>query len=284
MSIFRQKADQLPITIITLFFLADITVFFTIDNPWIIVAWFVLSIWPKGNVCAWNHHHQHYLTFRSTFLNRCLELMYGFQTGVTTKGWFLHHVVGHHKNYLDQKLDESAWMNKDGSTMTELGYTFEVAGTSLFRIIKVGMANNKRHLRDFLMMLTLQVIILIALFSYNWFNTLFIFAIPMVVSLTLTAWATYDHHSNLDTKNEFEGSRNTLDPFYNLMTGNLGYHTAHHVKHGLHWSKLPEYHASIEHLIPAHCYLEAGVPYSWFKGFKKAGGLVIRPIRFVMTR
>ena len=97
----------------------------------------------------------------------------------------------------------------------------------------------------------------------------------MIVGLFLTAWATFDHHSNLDTKNEFEGSRNILNPFYNLMTGNLGYHTAHHVKHGLHWSKLPEYHASIEHLIPAHCYLEVGVPYSWFKGIKKAADAVI---------
>ena len=87
----------------------------------------------------------------------------------------------------------------------------------------------------------------------------------MITGLTLTAWATYNHHSDLDTKNKFEASRNILDPFYNLMTGNLGYHTAHHIKHGLHWSKLPEFHSSIENQIPDHCYLEAGVPFSWFK-------------------
>lgn len=276
MSVFRQKADQLPIAIISLFFLADITIFFTVENPWFVVSWFVLSIWPKGNVCAWNHHHQHCVTFKSTFLNRVLELMYGFQTGVTTKGWFLHHVVGHHKNYLDQDLDESRWMNKNGTTKSEIGYTLEVAATSFFRIVKVGM-NHRRHLKDFLMMFTLQVIILGFLFSINWFNALFLFLLPMIVGLTLTAWATYEHHSNLDTKNEFEGSRNILDPFYNLMTGNLGYHTAHHVKHGLHWSKVPEFHASIEHLIPNECYLEAGFPYSWFKGVKKATTIVIRP-------
>lgn len=277
MSIFRQKADRLPITIISSFFLLDIVIYFSIDNPWIIVSWFVLSIWPKGNVCAWNHHHQHCVTFRSTFMNRLLELMYGFQTGVTTKGWFLHHVIGHHKNYLDQELDESRWMSKDGTTKSELGYTLEVAGTSFYRILQVGKAN-KKHLNDFLGMFALQMIILAVLFWHNWFNAIFLFALPMVLSLTLTAWATFDHHSNLDTKNEFEGSRNTLDPFYNLMTGNLGYHTAHHVKHGLHWSKVPEFHATIEHLIPAHCYLEAGVPYSWFKGVKKAAVVVARPL------
>lgn len=278
MSIFRNQADKLPITIITLYFLLDLTVYFTVQNPWFIVAWFVLGIWPKGNVCAWNHHHQHCVTFRSGFLNRMLELIFGFQTGVTTKGWFLHHVVGHHKNYLDQDLDESRWMNKDGSTKSELGYTWEVFSTSFFRIVTVGM-NHKRHLRDFLLMVTLQSALLGLMFWHNWFNALFVFCLPMITSLMLTGWATYLHHSNLDTKNEFEGSRNVLNPFYNLMTGNLGYHTAHHVKHGLHWSKLPEYHASIEHLIPAHCYLQAGAPYSWYRGVKKAGQFVIRPLK-----
>lgn len=283
MSIFRQKADRFPIAIISLYFLLDVAVYFLVENPWIVVAWFLLGIWPKGNVCAWNHHHQHCVTFKSTFFNRVLELIFGFQTGVTTKGWFLHHVVGHHKNYLNQEIDESRWMNKDGSTKSEIGYTWEVFSTSLFRIIKVGM-DHKRHLRDFLMMVTIQTTLLGLMFWHNWFNALFVFCIPMMVSLALTGWATYNHHSNLDTENEFEGSRNILDPFYNLMTGNLGYHTAHHVKHGLHWSKVPEFHASIEHLIPAHCYLEAGAPYSWFKAIKKAGGIVMRPVLTPFSR
>lgn len=268
MSVFRQQADRLPITIITLYFIVDLLVYFNVNNPWFVVAWFFVGIWPKGNICAWNHHHQHVLTFRSNILNRLLEVIYGFQTGVTTKAWFLHHVLGHHKNYLNQELDESRWMNKDGTTKSEIGYTLEVAGTSHYRIFQVGL-KHRTHLYDYLIMLALQIVLLAFLFWFNWFNALFIFLLPMIVGLTLTAWATYEHHSNLDTKNEYEGSRNILDPFYNLMTGNLGYHTAHHVRHGIHWSKLPEFHASIEHLIPAKCYSKVGFPYSWFNKFSR---------------
>jgi fatty acid desaturase len=55
-----------------------------------------------------------------------------------------------------------------------------------------------------------------------------------------------------------------MHPVFNLCTGNLGYHTAHHVKPGLHWSRLPEYHATIAHKIPAHLYLKAGFPWTLF--------------------
>jgi fatty acid desaturase len=35
-----------------------------------------------------------------------------------------------------------------------------------------------------------------------------------------------------------------------MVTGNLGYHTAHHYKQGVHWSKLPALHEKIKDKIP----------------------------------
>jgi fatty acid desaturase len=81
---------------------------------------------------------------------------------------------------------------------------------------------------------------------------LMLFLLPMVCSLLFTAWTTYDHHAGLDSDNQFEASFNKLNWLYNLVTGNLGYHTAHHYKPGTHWSKLPELHETIKSKIPAH--------------------------------
>ena len=93
------------------------------DNIAILVTYWILMIVPKGKICAWNHHHQHKHTFKKKYLNRMLEFIYGLHTGVTTNLWVLHHVLGHHQNYLDQNLDQSRWKRKDGSTMGELEYT-----------------------------------------------------------------------------------------------------------------------------------------------------------------
>ena len=111
----------------------------------------------------------------------------------------------------------------------------------------------------------LVFVLLSALFFYNWFNALMIFAIPMVAGYVFTCWHTYYHHAGLDTKDHFKASYNIMHRWYNLFTGNLGYHTAHHVKPGLHWSKLPEFHATIADKIPSHLYREPCIPFKWVR-------------------
>jgi fatty acid desaturase len=67
--------------------------------------------------------------------------------------------------------------------------------------------------------------------------------------LLFTAWVTYDHHAGVDSDNPFEASYNNTNRLFNVLTGNLGYHTAHHYSQGLHWSKLPELHEEIKSKI-----------------------------------
>jgi len=99
-----------------------------------------------------------------------------------------------------------------------------------------------------------------AAFWWNWLNALFVFAIPMAAGYVITCWHTYCHHAGLDTQNPYEASHNIMNRSYNVLTGNLGYHTAHHVKPKLHWAKLPAFHATIADRIPAHLYIEPFFP------------------------
>lgn len=263
-SIFRYKEDRWPVFIILLLSVFDLVLYFAIDNLTVFVAYYLVMIIPKGIICAWNHHHQHIFTFRNSILNRILEFFYALHTGVTTHLWRLHHVLGHHLNFLDQTKDESRWQRKDGTQMGALEYTLDVALTAYPR----GYAVGKRHpkqLKPFLIYGAVTFVLVALLTLYHPMASLFLFILPMITSLLFTTYVTYKHHTGLDTENEFEASYNNLNPVFNFLTGNLGYHTAHHHKQGLHWSKLPALHATIADKIPASLFQTSIIAPKLFK-------------------
>jgi len=246
---FRFAADRIPVTIVLTISLIDFIVYFLVDSVWWLAGYALLSIIPKGVICAWNHHHQHTVTFHSKFLNRMLEFFYALHTGVSTNLWVLHHVLGHHRNFLDQTRDESRWKRADSQPMSALEYTLTTAATAYYRGFRVGR-KYPRVQRDFQLYLLLTLAGVTLLCWFRFVPALFIFVLPMVISLLFTAWVTHDHHSGLDTDDPFEASYNNTNWLFNLLTGNRGYHTAHHYRQGLHWSKLPELHKKIESRIP----------------------------------
>jgi fatty acid desaturase len=256
MTQFKHSADKWPVTIVFALFLLDLVVYLTAESVWLLLGYWLLMIVPKGCISAWNHHHQHASTFRSAVLNRGLELCYALHTGMSTNLWVLHHVLGHHRNYLDQTLDESRWKRLDGRTMGLVEYSVSIAATSYSRAFRVGRSF-PRHQRDFLIWTAVALACLSALIYFRPLQGLLVFALPMATCLVFTAWVTYDHHTGLDTDNPFEASFNIMNPWYNRLTGNLGYHTAHHYRQGVHWSQLPELHREIADRIPARCYCKS---------------------------
>jgi len=250
---FKHSEDRLPVALIVSLTLADLALYFTVQSPWVLLAWAALMIVPKGCIGAWSHHHQHVATFRKPILNRALELSHAQHTGMTSNLRVLHHVLGHHVNYLDQTKDESRWQRKNGKKMGALEYTLDVTFTAYWRAYGVGKRFPK-HQRVFIGGLVSTTIALGALIAYQPVQALILFALPMLTTMLFTAWVTYDHHSGLETENPYEGSINTLNKRFNVITGNLGFHTAHHLKQSVHWSKLPELHRTIVHKIPAHLY------------------------------
>lgn len=265
MQFFRYREDRIPTLCIVSLFFADIYVYLNASNLIQLSVWLSLVAVPKICICSWNHHHQHLLTFRQPILNRLLELVYALHTGITTNAWVLHHVLGHHVNYLDQTKDESGWKRRDGSLMGELEYTLVIAFTGYIRAFRVGR-KHPRYQTGFLTMGMLVLLLLCVLTYFRPLQSLFVFVIPMAFGYLVTCWHTYSHHAGLDTDNHYEASHNIMHRAYNLFTGNLGYHTAHHIKPGLHWSRLPEYHATIKEKIPPELFVEPFIPFRWLPG------------------
>jgi fatty acid desaturase len=258
--IFRHPVDRVPVALIVLLFAVDLAIYATCDAWPLLVGWTLVGAVIKGHVCAWNHHHQHVPMFEVEWLNRLLEVVFALQTGVTSQTWVLHHTLGHHVNYLDQRADESRWAREDGTTMGALEYTAVVAATAYRRAYDVGQ-RFPRQRRIFLGMGVLTLAIVAGLIAWRPLPALFVFVLPMAISLLITVWATHSHHAGKPVTSHFVACNNIIHRGYNLLTGNLGYHTAHHHKPGVHWSKLPALHDAIAHRIPADCYLTPGFPW-----------------------
>ncbi len=252
----RRPVDRIPVLVFLSWTFVDFVLYFTVDNLWWLAAYWLLMIVPKGSSGAWSHHHQHCPTFTSTALNRMLEFSHALHTGQTTNLWVLHHVFGHHLNYLDQTKDESRWKRKDGSRLGELEYALAVTLTAYPRAFRVG-ARFPRERRDFLIFGLLTSTLVAGLVAHRPGQALLLFVLPMFLSTLFTSWVTYDHHAGLESTDPYSASFNNVSRWYNILTGNLGYHTAHHLRQGIHWSELPELHASIAHKIPANLYKDS---------------------------
>lgn len=270
MRLLRYQEDRLPVGLIVGWFALDVAVFFCVRSTWLLLLWFGIGIIPKGCIAAWNHHHQHLMTFRLPVLNRLLEIVYGFHTGITSNVWVLHHVVGHHVHYLDQSKDKSRWKRGDGRRMGRIEYDIQVTLTAYPRAIASGL-RHRQYLGVLFGMMAVTATLLGLAAWYNLTNALLVFLLPMVTAMFLTSDGTYEHHSGFDTDNPNAATMNILSPLYNRVTGNLGYHTAHHLRPGVHWSRLPELHGTLAGQIPQQCYREPGFPWSWLSHLATLG-------------
>jgi fatty acid desaturase len=253
-TILKYKADRGPVAFVLGMFAVHVVLWW-MATPWVAVASVVPLTLLSMFVAAINHHHQHLNTFHSSLLNRAYDLALALQTGVAPYAWVLHHNLGHHLNYLHQRPhqrpDESAWTRSDGTKMGRVEYTIDMLLRHQREIYQVGKRYPKYFRYLLLMKLPLYGLLGAALWL-NPLNALLVFLVPAFLTLTHTIWATYEHHAGCETADHFSASVNRDNRIYNRLSGNLGLHTAHHHRPGIHWSLLPQLHAQIEHRIPKH--------------------------------
>jgi fatty acid desaturase len=248
----RYKADRRAVAYVSILLALHAAAFFFAPT-WVAGLCVIPLAVASMFVSAINHHHQHFNTFRSAWMNRVFELALSLQTGIAPFSWVLHHNLGHHVNYLHQRPhsepDESKWTRSDGSQMGRIEYTIDLLLHHQIDIFRVGRRYPK-YFRQFLWMkLPLYSIIGLALY-FNPMNAVLVILLPGFIALAHTVWVTYEHHAGAYPTSHYDASRNNTNPLFNYLTCNLGYHTAHHKRPGVHWSLLPKIHEEIKHRIP----------------------------------
>ncbi|MDF1820077.1 MAG: fatty acid desaturase [Alcanivoracaceae bacterium] len=248
-AVFRHRIDIIPVAIVIAvlcFQLWAITHLESLSSLLIAAATLLLFSACPGSI---SHNHHHCMTFRHGWMNRIYEVILFLETGIPPFAWTLHHNLGHHKHYLDPALDPSAWQQRDGTVMNRIKYDLYNALRVYPEIIRIGR-QKPRLLRRFLLWAGVCTGLLAGLLWYAPIPTLLVIILPMPIMLVGLLDNTYQQHQGLDMRSEATASRNTTNRFYNLVSWNLGYHTAHHQHPSVHWSQLPALHERVRATIP----------------------------------
>lgn len=249
--LFRHRADIPAVLYVLAVFGLQLAVFFLVDDILVAAMCAFLLMLAQISCGAICHNHHHVNMFTSRPLNRLFEVVMYLQTGTSPFSWTIHHNIGHHHEYLHPASDPSAWKHKDGRPMARLYYDFVQAAMIYPEIWRIGHQHPVLFAR-FKRMLVISNLALLVLLVIDPVQALVVFVAPMLTLLVLLLDNTYLQHSGLSLDNHLVASRNVENRLYNLTSWNLGFHAAHHMRPGVHWTELPALHAQIRPQIPPH--------------------------------
>jgi fatty acid desaturase len=223
-----------------------------------------LSLYLGFCAGVFSHNHNHSPTFKSrkmnAFFSAWLSVFYGFPTFA----WIPTHNLNHHK-YVNKAGDATiTWRYSRRNTWLVASTYYFVSAYWQSSVIKEYIAKAKatnaglyrQIITQYATLAGVQIGLLalaIALHHDVWWRGPVVWFFGFGVSAMFANWSmifiNYIQHVHTDPWSEHNHSRTFTGGFSNWLVFNNGFHTAHHESAGLHWSKLPEAHAKIAHLI-----------------------------------
>ena len=246
----RYPEDRWPLAYTLMVLAVQLGLIFGVESLWVTALCVVLFQPVQAVAIACNHYQHHVNVFTVRGLNRVYETILFLQTGTPPYLITLHHNLGHHPHYLEPERDTLRWQRPGGSPRSLLECLVKNFAGHLTLTMAIGRQYPKVY-RRFKIMTAVSLATLAALIYLDAAKAMIVFVGPMLLAIFNVARLGFNQHAGLEMDDHLHASRNLEGRFYNLVTFNSGYHTAHHVKPGLHWSKLPEFHRQLRDRIPA---------------------------------
>lgn len=205
------------------------------------------------------HLHIHRPFSRSRFLNVVLDLSMGAVSGMTSSNWRIQHLYGHHCGvdlpYRGDRawhMERYTWLRATSYSITSLWGTFFEPIRESFR---KGILANVETPISYRWAFCEQMLLLAFVTVLAWWQPrlVLVYLLPWyLLTQFITRYVDYLNHygCNERSDNRYEHANNSLSWWFNVTTHNFGYHTAHHIRPGAHWTELPEIHRSIADRIP----------------------------------
>lgn len=236
-------------------------IYMAITTALLIVQWNLKSLNPylyvwclfmAVTVAVMSHNHNHLPMWKNNTLNILtgwwLTCFYGFPVWA----WVPTHNKNHHRlNNKDGDYTITYRLSEANNLITLLTYPAISAYYQQFvlrdYLREVKVKSPKQYYHCIAQIVVLLLFVAIG-FIINWKKAILYIILPQQMSGFSVLIFNYVQHVHADEESEMDHSRNFVG-MLNFFLLNNGYHTVHHEKAGIHWSKTPEEHKKIAHMI-----------------------------------
>ena len=214
---------------------------------------YILQLLMAVSVSVMTHNHKHTPMWKSKFMNimtdNWLTMFYGFPVF----SWEPTHMTNHHTHINTAEDYTRTYRYSEKNNLVTLITYPSVSGSFQMRpVIDFFTSRWKVNKRKFFLNV-LQLLFLVAFVAtaliLDWRKAIVYVIIPQQLSLYSVLIFNYIQHVHADEETKYNNSRNMTGWFLNFILINNGYHTAHHISPGLHWSKLKEKHENLSDKI-----------------------------------
>lgn len=228
-----------------------------IDGPAELAIYAVLLLVWVVDLNYMLHLHVHRPLTNSRAFNRLLDIAMGSVTGMTSANWRMQHVFGHHRgkdeDYTCRSLD---WALRRYTVPGALAYSFGNTWITFWQPLREayrkGVCDNIQEPINYRSAFVEQVCFILFVVALGLCKPLLAvaFLLPWYfIVYAMTRYVDYlNHYGCTDEGMDF--ANNCLNGSFNWRINNFGYHTAHHLDPGAHWTTLPHLHAQIADRIP----------------------------------
>jgi len=214
------------------------------------------------------HLHIHHPFSRNKALNLAFDLSMGSVSGMTASNWRIQHLYGHHRGIDGPYRGARAWQMEKYSGLRALSFSivtlWDTFHAPIAESFAKGILANVTAPINYRWAFCEQMLLIgfvAALAAWQPWLTLTYLLPWYVVTHFITRYVDYLNHYGCEEspENHYAVANNSLSRWFNFSTHNFGYHTAHHMRPGAHWTTLPEIHATFADKIPARNLK----PFSW---------------------
>lgn len=217
-------------------------------NPYLF-AW---ALFMAVTVAVMAHNHNHLPMWRNKTLNILTDWWLTCFYGFPVWAWVPTHNKNHHTlNNKEGDYTITYRMSERNNLLTLLTYPAISVYYQQFVLrdyLKDVKVKNRKQYYLCYAQIAVLLIFVATMLLLDWKKAILYVIIPQQMSGFSVLIFNYVQHVHADEYSKYNHSRNFVG-ILNFFLLNNGLHYVHHEKAGLHWSKTPEEHKKVEHLI-----------------------------------